>query len=113
MNYNFNLSLIENYKSNSQKIRVMSETWLAENVYCPYCGNSHLSKFANNKPVADFYCDSCGEVFELKAKENNIGKKITDGAYSTMIERITSISNPDLFVMQYILLWQKMKCQKK
>lgn len=32
----------------------MSETWLAENVYCPYCGNSHLSKFANNKPVADF-----------------------------------------------------------
>lgn len=106
MNYNFNLSLIENYKSNSQKIRVMSETWLAENVYCPYCGNSHLSKFANNKPVADFYCDSCGEVFELKAKENNIGKKITDGAYSTMIERITSISNPDLFVMQYTKEYQ-------
>ena len=26
MNYNFNLSLIENYKSNSQKIRVMSES---------------------------------------------------------------------------------------
>lgn len=56
--------------------------------------------------MADFYCDSCGEVFELKAKENNIGKKITDGAYSTMIERITSISNPDLFVMQYTKEYQ-------
>ena len=26
---------------------------------------------------------------------------ITDGAYSTMIKRITSSDNPDLFVMQY------------
>lgn len=60
----------------------MSETWLAENVYCPYCGNSHLSKFANNKPVADFYCDSCGEVFELKAKENNIGKNNRWGLFN-------------------------------
>ena len=31
----------------------------------------------------------------------DIGKKIADGAYSTMIERITSDSNPDLFLLQY------------
>jgi type II restriction enzyme len=30
-----------------------------------------------------------------------LGKKIADGAYGTMIDRITSSSNPDLFVMQY------------
>ena len=101
MDFSFNTSIANNYKSNSQKIRVMSETWLCDNIYCPNCGNPHLNKLKNNKPVADFCCDFCGEIFELKAKGNNIGKKINDGAYSTMIERITSISNPDLFIMQY------------
>lgn len=43
----------------------------------------------------------CGEIFELKSKKGNIGKKINDGAYSTMLERITSITNPGLLVLQY------------
>lgn len=101
MNYYFNTELAKDYKSKSQKVRVMSENWVAHNIYCPICGNSHISNLDNNIPVADFSCDYCGEVFELKSKCGNIGKKIVDGAYSTMIERITSANNPDLFVMQY------------
>jgi type II restriction enzyme len=79
----------------------MSEGWIADNMYCPSCGNPHIAHLANNKPVADFQCDCCGEIFELKSKEGTLGKKIADGAYGTMIDRIMSSSNPDLFIMQY------------
>ncbi|MCH5265100.1 MAG: restriction endonuclease [Lachnospiraceae bacterium] len=101
MNLHFNELLAKPYKSKSQKIRVMSENWITDNMFCPCCGNPHITGLGNNSPVADMQCDSCGEIFELKSKEGNIGRKITDGAYSTMIDRITSITNPELFVMQY------------
>ena len=101
MELKLDLSLAEKYKNNSQKIRVMSETWVASNMFCPCCGNPHIYKLDNNSPVADMQCDNCGEIFELKTKEGNLGKKINDGAYDTMIGRITSSTNPDLFVMQY------------
>lgn len=101
MNFNLDLNLANGYKNNSQRIRVMSEAWVSNNVFCPSCGNIHISNLPNNMPVADFRCDNCGEFYELKSKNRNFGKKIPDGAYSTMIERITSASNPDLFVLQY------------
>lgn len=101
MRLSFDTSLSEKYNSSAQKIRVMSESWLGNNMYCPNCGNPRISHLTNNSPVADFQCDNCGEIYELKSKNGNLGKKIADGAYSTMIERITSDSNPDLFLLQY------------
>lgn len=101
MNLCFDQSLGLGYKSNSQKIRVMSESWVNDNIFCPVCGNARLSKLENNRPVADFQCPSCGEIFELKSKDGKIGRKISDGAYDTMISRITSMTNPDLLVMHY------------
>lgn len=101
MNYYFDLELAKNYKSNSQKVRVMSESWVAHNIFCPICGNPHISNLDNNIPVSDLLCNDCGEIFELKSKCGKIGNKIVDGAYSTMIDRITSSDNPDLFIMQY------------
>lgn len=101
MNFLFDENLATSYKSPSQKIRVMSEAWVAQNVYCPCCGNKHINKQENNKPVSDFYCDYCGNNFELKSKNGDFTKKINDGAYATMIERITSLSNPDLFLLRY------------
>ena len=101
MNFHFDTSLAEAYKSNSQKIRVMSENWVGRNIFCPICGNPHICNLNNNMPVADLQCDNCGEIYELKSKQGKIGSKINDGAYSTMIERINSSSNPDLFIMSY------------
>ncbi len=101
MKMQLNMQLVQNYKSNSQKIRVVTENWVKNNLYCPYCGNSSLNDFENNRPVADFFCDKCSSEYELKSKSGNIGKKISDGAYDTMIGRITSNSNPNLFVMNY------------
>ena len=97
----FDLSLMQNYKNKSQIARVLTENWVSRNAYCPNCGNE-LTEFENNRPVADFYCEDCKEEFELKSKKaNQIGKKIVDGAYSTMIERITSDTSPNFFFLTY------------
>lgn len=101
MSLHFDETLGERYKSKSQKIRVMSENWVGKNMFCPCCGDSHIFALKNNESVADMKCNNCGEIFELKSKKGNIGKKINDGAYSTMLERLTSITNPGLFVLQY------------
>ena len=96
MNLYFDTLLISNYKSKSQIARVLTENWVSCNAYCPNCG-SELTEFENNRPVADFLCKNCREEFELKSKNaNNIGKKIVDGAYSKIIERISSENNPDI-----------------
>lgn len=101
MDFAFDKSLVEGYKSESQRIRVMSETWVGKNIFCPVCGNPHICNLGNNMPVADLACDNCGEIFELKSKQGTIGNKIVDGAYTTMIERINSLTNPDLFILNY------------
>ena len=44
MNLCFDQSLGLGYKSNSQKIRVMSESWVNDNIFCPVCGNARISK---------------------------------------------------------------------
>lgn len=77
---------------------------MAKNMFCPVCGAPVLGHYEANKPVADFYCDDCKSDFELKSKESKTAQvchKIADGAYGTMIERITSLRNPHLFVMTY------------
>lgn len=91
----------ENYSNNAQRIIVITEDWVDSNMFCPYCGNKYISHFENNRPVADFFCSSCMEEYELKSKGGSISNKINDGAYNTMIERITSINNPIFFFMQY------------
>lgn len=101
MDLAFDISLANGYKSSGQRIRLMSETWAAENLYCPCCGSEKITRLPNNMPVADFICESCNEIFELKSKLNHFGKKIVDGAYQTAIERISGNKNPDLFALVY------------
>lgn len=101
MNLQMDGKSAEQYTSNSQKIRVITEAWVNNNMFCPHCGNQYVSRFENNRPVADFFCPSCTEEYELKSKGASISKKVNDGAYNTMIERITSINNPNFFFMHY------------
>lgn len=101
MNLNLRSSVIENYHSGAQLARVLTENWVNQNMYCPRCGNTRIKHFENNRPVADFYCPSCNNEYELKSKDGDLGHKINDGAYNTMIERITSDDNPDFFFMSY------------
>lgn len=102
MNLDFDTYKANNYTSNSQIARVLTEDWVKSNSYCPDCGEAHLNEFENNKPVADFYCKSCLEQYELKSKSAfKVGNKIVDGAYSTMIDRINSDENPNFFFLTY------------
>ena len=81
MNLKFDIEKIKNYKSNSQKARVLTEKWVNENKYCPRCGNFNLNHFENNRPVADFFCLSCKNEYELKSNAKNVSLKINDGSY--------------------------------
>ena len=100
MELNFDVSIIEKYHSNSQIARLLTENWVKQNMYCPRCGNLHIEQFKNNQPVADFFCPICSSEFELKSKNGVLGRKINDGAYETMIARITGNNNPDFLFMR-------------
>ncbi len=103
MKLNFDENLATNYKSASQRARILTEHWVDNSVYCPNCGHLDINKYPNNQPVADFFCSNCKEDYELKSKKNNIGIRILDGAYRTKMERLRSSSNPNLFVLNYHL----------
>lgn len=97
----FDTTLAESYHSASQITRVLTESWVQDNLYCPRCGNKSVSKFENNRPVADFFCPKCQNQYELKSKAGSIAEKVNDGAYETMIKRIISNQNPDFLFMRY------------
>jgi type II restriction enzyme len=98
----FDNKVAEKYNSASQKIRVLTENWVDNEVFCPACGRD-IKHYENNRPVADFFCFYCKEEYELKSKKDSIGNKIVDGAYRTMIERLQSNNNPNLFLLNYNL----------
>jgi type II restriction enzyme len=103
MKLSFDTKLATGYKSQSQRVRILTESWVDDQIYCPNCGHLNIDKYPNNEPVADFYCQNCREDYELKSKQNYIGTKIVDGAYRTMMERLRGEKNPNLFLLSYDL----------
>lgn len=95
-----NKDLTAGYKSPSQKIRVLTEDWVNNEVFCPSCG-ARINRYENNHPVADFYCPTCKEDYELKGKGRRFSNKIIDGSYKTVIERLKSNLIPNLFLLSY------------
>jgi type II restriction enzyme len=89
------------FESASQNARVLSEGWVAANLFCPNCGEARLHQFANNRPAADFACLACSEVYELKAKKGPHGRKVLDGEYRTMLGRLAQADSPNLLLMSY------------
>ena len=102
MKLQLNKKIIGQYRSPAQIARVLTEDWTERMSYCPNCG-SVLTNYENNRPVADFYCQNCREEYELKSKRNTMSKKIPDGAYKVMLERLQSNSNPNFFFLNYDL----------
>lgn len=89
------------YSSGSQSARAWTERWVSDWLYCPNCGNPKIEQFSANRPVADFHCTTCAEEFELKSQKKSFGKKVLDGAYRTMCERLESSNNPSLLLLNY------------
>lgn len=103
MNLEFDTILAADYGSASQRARVLTEHWVACSFYCPNCGCSRVDRFPNNQPVADFFCPSCREEYELKSKRDTIGTKVIDGAYHPKMARLRSSTNPNLLLLSYNL----------
>jgi type II restriction enzyme len=99
----FDAAIASGYTSSAQRARVLSENWVDNEMYCPNCGHLEIDKYPNNRPVADFSCSNCHEDYELKSKQGIVGTKIVDGAYRTMLERLTSSNNPNFFLLNYDL----------
>src|SRR5271168_1765959 len=91
------------YASGSQSARAWTESWVSKQAYCPHCGNAKISSFPNNSPLADFFCTSCSEEFELKSQKGKFGAKVLDGEFNTKCERLAASNNPNLFLMNYDL----------
>jgi type II restriction enzyme len=101
MKLKFDTSLAANYQSTSQKIRVLTERWVSDSIFCPNCGCVGIDKYSNNQPVADFCCSNCHEDYELKSKKDAFGLRVVDGSYRTMLDRLTSSGNPNFFLLNY------------
>lgn len=101
MDLNFDKYLALDYISPAQRARVLTESWLHREMFCPNCGRASLEKYPNNDPVRDFNCGNCAEDFELKAKRNAFGVKIVDGEYRSMRSRLQSNEVPNLFALSY------------
>ena len=91
------------FDSGSQNARVWTEQWVRAWLFCPNCGATKLSGYERNRPVADFYCETCSEEFELKSQKAKFGRKVVDGAFGTMCERLAASNNPNLILMRYDL----------
>lgn len=104
MNLKFNTTLIQGYKSPAQQARILTEDWLARNMYCPICGAESIQSAAPNAPVKDYICQNCRAQYELKSKKSTTSRfksSVVDGVYRTMIQRITSLDNPSFFFLHY------------
>ena len=89
------------FESASQNARVLTEEWVAGALFCPNCGAQPMTRFAANRPVADFLCVACSEEYELKSQKARLGARVVDGAWSTMTARLLAQNNPNLLVMRY------------
>ena len=91
------------FVSASQNARVWTEQWVRANLFCPNCAAPHVNPFPGNRKVADFYCATCSEEFELKSQKGRFGARVVDGAFGAMCERLDASNNPNLVLMNYDL----------
>jgi type II restriction enzyme len=90
------------YKSASQRARISSESWAAENLYCPRCTADRLDQLPDNTPVIDYRCPNCDSGYQLKSGNHAFRNKLTDGAYSQMHTAILRGNTPNLFLLHYL-----------
>ena len=101
-----NKKIATGYKNNSQKVRVMSEIWAEENIFCPNCG-SEISNFENNRPVASFYFKNCDETYYIDYQkpisQNDVFvKKIFKGGYYWVLNKVKFLEKHSKVISTYM-----------
>lgn len=89
------------YKSPSQRARVVTEGWAAEELYCSACPQKCLIPTPPNTRAVDFKCPQCKQLYQLKGKSSAFTGKVVDGAYDSMMEALMSDTAPNLLLLHY------------
>jgi type II restriction enzyme len=103
MNLDLPTTGLNQYKSASQRARVGTEAWGAENFFCPACNSPRLLSAPPGTAAIDYSCPSCESFFQLKSQSKPIGMRILDAAYSEMKRAIVEDRTPNLYVLHYDL----------
>ena len=104
--YPADISFADRFRSASQRARVITEAWVAQNLYCLACESDRLIPTTANTHARDFECDLCAHPYELKSSSKPFGYRIINGAYSSMMSRIRAGSPSNLLLLQYGSNWQ-------
>jgi len=91
------------YKSASQRARVGTESWGAENFFCPACDSPRLETVPQGTAAIDYVCPVCVAPFQLKSQSKTLGSRIVDAAYSEMRRAILEDRTPNLYILHYDL----------
>lgn len=94
---------LERYQSASQRARVGTESWGAENFFCPACESPRLKPSPQGTAAVDYVCPSCDSPFQLKSQSKPLGSRIVDAAFSEMKRAILEDRTPNLYVLHYDL----------
>lgn len=101
MNLELRPEAASDYKSLSQKARVMTESWAEENLYCPSCPSDELIPAPTGKRVIDFTCSDCEEKYQLKSQSRPFGFSVANSAYKPKIKAIHMGRNPNYLFLHY------------
>lgn len=93
-------TLSPQYHSRSQIARILTESWFAQEMYCPSCLQALQILKANTK-VKDFTCLCCSNSFQLKAQAKSFTTRVLDGAYTPMMEAISLNLTPSFSFLHY------------
>jgi len=100
------ISVANSYSSESQRSRVISENWFRSFGYCLSCESNELRPTAANTRASDFLCPECDQSYELKTFGLKPKRKLVDGAYGSMISRITGGHAPTLMLLERSESWE-------
>lgn len=101
-----NPEIAAHLKSNSQKVRVISEAWLAGAGYCLNCSSNRLMPTRANTVARDYACPRCGQPYELKSAARAHTRIVQDGGYDSMMNRVRNGEAPALLLMHYTQEWR-------
>jgi type II restriction enzyme len=90
-----------NYKSFSQRARVLTEKWALENLYCPACPSDKLASTTPGKEVVDFICPDCDEPYQLKSQSHPFGNRVVNSAYEPKIKALHTGTTPNFLFLRY------------
>jgi len=85
----------------SQRARILPETRVQENLYCPACPSDSLPPTRRGKPVVDFTCSNCDKQYQLKSQGHPFGNRVVNSAYEPKIKAVQTGTIPNFIFMRY------------